>query len=91
MHLSLLLSFCFFGAFSDFIFLKHDYKELAIIANKSNTDQHIFYLGWSLGEENNEVVVIEIERDNWLPRIELKVSTLYFRLTTTRYACLHSV
>lgn len=35
-------------------------------------DQHIVYLGWSLGEEKNEVAIVDIQRDNWLPRIELQ-------------------
>ncbi|KAL5563763.1 hypothetical protein UlMin_033510, partial [Ulmus minor] len=47
-------------------------SELAIIANKKNTDQHIVSLGWPVGEENDEVAVIDIERDTWLPRIELQ-------------------
>ncbi|KAF3449046.1 hypothetical protein FNV43_RR09770 [Rhamnella rubrinervis] len=46
--------------------------ELAIAANKKNMDQHIVCLGWSLGEEKNEVVIVDILRDNWLPRIELQ-------------------
>jgi nuclear pore complex protein Nup214 len=29
-------------------------------------------LGWSLGDELNEVAVVDIEGDKWLPRIELQ-------------------
>ncbi|KAL5563783.1 hypothetical protein UlMin_033530 [Ulmus minor] len=64
--------------------------ELAIIANKKNTDQHIVYLGWSLGEENSEVAVIEIERDNWLPRIELQENddeNLILGMCTDKRSC----
>ncbi|GAV70464.1 hypothetical protein CFOL_v3_13962 [Cephalotus follicularis] len=46
--------------------------ELAIIANRKNTDQHILLLGWSLGDEKSEATAVDIERDNWLPRIELQ-------------------
>ncbi|XP_050368451.1 nuclear pore complex protein NUP214 isoform X2 [Argentina anserina] len=46
--------------------------ELAITANKKNADQHVVYLSWSLGEENNEAVIVDIVRDNLKPRIELQ-------------------
>lgn len=46
--------------------------ELAITANRKNTEKHIVLLGWSLGDELNEVAVVDIERDKWLPRIELQ-------------------
>ncbi|KAL6275110.1 hypothetical protein ACE6H2_018711 [Prunus campanulata] len=46
--------------------------ELAITANRKNVDQHIVYLSWSLGNEKNEVVVVDIFRDSLLPRIELQ-------------------
>lgn len=39
-------------------------------------DQHLVYLGWSLGEEK-EVAVVDIQRDNWLPRIELQGDQFY--------------
>ncbi|KAK8697533.1 hypothetical protein V6N13_113676 [Hibiscus sabdariffa] len=45
--------------------------ELAIAANRKNTDQHIVLLSWSLSEMS-EASVVDIERDNWLPRIELQ-------------------
>ncbi|GMI89125.1 LONO 1, embryo defective 1011 [Hibiscus trionum] len=45
--------------------------ELAIAANRKNTDQHIVLLSWSLSE-TSEASVVDIERDNWLPRIELQ-------------------
>ncbi|KAE8672042.1 Detected protein of unknown function [Hibiscus syriacus] len=45
--------------------------ELAIAANRKNTDQHIVLLGWSLGEMS-EASIVDIERDKWLPRIELQ-------------------
>ncbi|XP_056175988.1 nuclear pore complex protein NUP214 isoform X2 [Syzygium oleosum] len=46
--------------------------KLAIAANRKNVDQHINLFSWSLGEEMNEAVVVDIDRDNWLPRIELQ-------------------
>ncbi|KAF5448069.1 hypothetical protein F2P56_033569 [Juglans regia] len=46
--------------------------ELAITANRNNTDRHIVLLGWSLADEINEVAVVDIEREKWLPRIELQ-------------------
>ncbi|KAM1756146.1 hypothetical protein ACFX11_005555 [Malus domestica] len=46
--------------------------ELAIVANRKNVDEHIVYLSWSLGEEKNEVVVVDIFQDSLLPRIELQ-------------------
>lgn len=46
-------------------------SKLAIVANRNNTDQHIVLLGW-LQEVENEVAVIDIERDKSLPRIELQ-------------------
>ncbi|XP_039159792.1 nuclear pore complex protein NUP214 isoform X2 [Eucalyptus grandis] len=46
--------------------------KLAIAANRKNVDQHIVLFSWSLGEERNEAVLVDINRDNWLPRIELQ-------------------
>ncbi|XP_056175992.1 nuclear pore complex protein NUP214-like [Syzygium oleosum] len=46
--------------------------KLAIAANQKNVDQHIILFSWSLGEEMNEAVVVDIDRDHWLPRIELQ-------------------
>ncbi|XP_054821316.1 nuclear pore complex protein NUP214 isoform X3 [Prosopis cineraria] len=46
--------------------------QLAINANRKNTDQHIMLLGWSVDDDKSEVVVIDIDRDNWVPRIELQ-------------------
>lgn len=54
-----------------------DHSELAIAANKKNVDQHVVYLGWSLGEEKNEVASVDIQRDNWLPKIGLQGDQLY--------------
>ncbi|GAB4845826.1 hypothetical protein Ancab_024829 [Ancistrocladus abbreviatus] len=42
----------------------------AVVANRKNADQHILLLGWS--QENNVPALFDIERDNWLPRIELQ-------------------
>lgn len=47
-------------------------SELVITANRKNTDRHIVLLGCSLGDEINEVAVVDIEREKWLPRIELQ-------------------
>ncbi|KAM7277700.1 hypothetical protein ACFE04_004834 [Oxalis oulophora] len=46
--------------------------ELSFIANRKNTDQHIMCFGWSTGGERGEAAVIDIERDKWVPRIELQ-------------------
>ncbi|XVF78578.1 hypothetical protein PTKIN_Ptkin14bG0145700 [Pterospermum kingtungense] len=55
-----------------YLFLSYlEQYELAIAANRKNIDQHIVLLSWSLGE-NGEASVVDIERDNWLPRIELQ-------------------
>ncbi|XWS52366.1 hypothetical protein CRYUN_Cryun11dG0063700 [Craigia yunnanensis] len=55
-----------------YLFLSYlEQCELAIASNRKNTDQHIVLLSWSLGE-GSEASVIDIERDNWLPRIELQ-------------------
>ncbi|XVE70344.1 hypothetical protein DITRI_Ditri10aG0065100 [Diplodiscus trichospermus] len=55
-----------------YLFLSYlEQCELAIAANRKNTDQHIVLLSWAL-DEMNEVSVVDIERDNWLPRIELQ-------------------
>ncbi|XP_027355036.1 nuclear pore complex protein NUP214 isoform X2 [Abrus precatorius] len=46
--------------------------QLVINANTKNTDQHIMLLGWSADDDKGEAAVIDIERDNWVPRIELQ-------------------
>ncbi|XP_028796799.1 nuclear pore complex protein NUP214 isoform X2 [Neltuma alba] len=46
--------------------------QLAINANRKNTDQHIMLLGWSADDDKSEAVVVDIDRDNWVPRIELQ-------------------
>ncbi|KAL1332925.1 hypothetical protein HN51_061691 [Arachis hypogaea] len=46
--------------------------ELAIHGNKKNTDQHIMLVGWSVDDYKNEAVLVDIERDNCVPRIELQ-------------------
>ncbi|KAM4084594.1 hypothetical protein ACB094_08G144300 [Castanea mollissima] len=46
--------------------------ELAITANRKNAETHIVFLGWSLGDELNEVAVIDIEREKWKPKIGLQ-------------------
>nr|KYP50091.1 hypothetical protein KK1_028167 [Cajanus cajan] len=46
--------------------------QLAINANMKNTDQHIMLLGWSADDDKSEAAVIDIERDNLVPRIELQ-------------------
>ena len=37
-----------------------------------NTDQHIVLLGWSADDDKSEVAIVDIERDKWVPRIELQ-------------------
>ncbi|KAK2641566.1 hypothetical protein Ddye_023329 [Dipteronia dyeriana] len=77
------LSFCdLFGGLIDdivpfgtgpYLFLSYLKQcELAFAANRKNTDQHVVLLGWSLGDEKNDVAVVDIDRDKWLPRIELQ-------------------
>ncbi|CAJ1943670.1 unnamed protein product [Sphenostylis stenocarpa] len=51
----------------------HASCQLAINANMKNTDQHIMLLGWSADDDKSEAAVIDIERDKWVPRIELQV------------------
>ncbi|MED6124123.1 hypothetical protein PIB30_056126 [Stylosanthes scabra] len=46
--------------------------QLAIHGNKKNTDQHIMLVGWSVDDYKNEAVLVDIERDNCVPRIELQ-------------------
>ncbi|KAH9620316.1 hypothetical protein KSS87_021713 [Heliosperma pusillum] len=47
-----------------------DKCEFAFVSNRKNTDQHIMLFSWSQGD--SRVSVVDIERDDWLPRIELK-------------------
>ncbi|KAL9687913.1 hypothetical protein QQ045_032322 [Rhodiola kirilowii] len=46
--------------------------ELGIICNKKNTDQHINLIGWSNGDLNSEVAIIDFNREKWAPRIPLQ-------------------
>ncbi|XP_017414624.1 nuclear pore complex protein NUP214 isoform X2 [Vigna angularis] len=46
--------------------------QLAINANLKNTDQHIILLGWSADDDKSEAAIVDIERDKWVPRIELQ-------------------
>nr|POE78244.1 isoform 2 of nuclear pore complex protein [Quercus suber] len=46
--------------------------ELAITANRKNTETLIVFLSWSLGDELNEVAFIDIEREKWKPKIGLQ-------------------
>ncbi|XP_068661895.1 nuclear pore complex protein NUP214 [Aristolochia californica] len=48
--------------------------ELALAANRKNTDQHIVSLGWSLGDSEGVAAVVEFRQDKDLPRIELPES-----------------
>ncbi|XP_060973660.1 nuclear pore complex protein NUP214 isoform X1 [Cannabis sativa] len=64
--------------------------EFALVANKKNTDEHVVYIGWSLGEEKNEVASVDIQRDNLLPRIELQENgddNLILGLCTDKVSC----
>lgn len=47
-------------------------RGLAISANRKNVDDHIVLLRWSLGDEKNDVAVVDINRDKWIPRIKLQ-------------------
>ncbi|XP_019055049.1 PREDICTED: nuclear pore complex protein NUP214 isoform X2 [Nelumbo nucifera] len=44
----------------------------ALTANRKNTDRHIVLMSWLLDDEQKEASVIDITRDNLLPRIELQ-------------------
>ncbi|CAL1373154.1 unnamed protein product [Linum trigynum] len=56
-----------------YLFLSYlEHSEVAIVANRKNTDQHIMLLGWSVGVGKNETAVLDIDRDTWLPRIQLQ-------------------
>jgi len=58
-------------SFSLFYLLNNN-SQLAVNANMKNTDQHIILLGWSADDDKSEVAIIDIERDKWVPRIELQ-------------------
>ncbi|WCJ36774.1 Nuclear pore complex protein [Euphorbia peplus] len=45
---------------------------IAITANRKNTDGHIKLLHWPLQDDTSEVGLIDIDRDMWIPRIELQ-------------------
>ncbi|KAL7614428.1 hypothetical protein Lser_V15G07327 [Lactuca serriola] len=45
--------------------------EIAFVANRKNTDQHIVLFGWS-SDKNNEAEMIEITNDAWIPTINLQ-------------------
>lgn len=45
---------------------------LAISANRKNIDDHIVLLRWSLDDEKNDIAVVDINRDKWIPRIKLQ-------------------
>lgn len=56
-----------------YLFLSYfDQWGLAISANRKNIDDHIVLLRWSLGDEKNDVAVVDINRDKWIPRIKLQ-------------------
>ncbi|XP_050268829.1 nuclear pore complex protein NUP214-like [Quercus robur] len=46
--------------------------ELTITANRKNTEMHIVFLGWSLGDKLDEVAVTDIEQEKWKPKIGLQ-------------------
>ncbi|KAI3683441.1 hypothetical protein L1987_83944 [Smallanthus sonchifolius] len=46
-----------------------DEFELAFVANKKNTNQHVVLFNWS----ENEATMIDIEVDSWVPTINLQV------------------
>ncbi|KDO54529.1 hypothetical protein CISIN_1g000229mg [Citrus sinensis] len=45
---------------------------LAISANRKNIDDHVVLLRWSLDDEKNDIAVVDINRDKWIPRIKLQ-------------------
>lgn len=63
-----------------FIYFLNNYSQLAINANMKNTDQHIMLLGWSADEDKSEAVVIDIERENCVPRIELQGTSRFLSI-----------
>lgn len=55
------------------LFLNYmDVWELAVAANRRNTDDHIVLLGWVLENGRKQAMTLEIVSDKWLPRIELQ-------------------
>uniref|UniRef100_A0A7N0THU9 Nuclear pore complex protein NUP214 n=1 Tax=Kalanchoe fedtschenkoi TaxID=63787 RepID=A0A7N0THU9_KALFE len=46
--------------------------ELGIVANKKSTDRHINLIGWSNGDLNSEVAIIDLKLDKWAPRVPLQ-------------------
>ncbi|PIA53292.1 hypothetical protein AQUCO_00900103v1 [Aquilegia coerulea] len=48
-------------------------RELALLANKKNTDRHIILFGWSLDDKQNEAAFVELgQEDKWHPKIGLQ-------------------
>ncbi|KAF9597285.1 hypothetical protein IFM89_016426 [Coptis chinensis] len=52
---------------------QNSFRELALVANRKNRDQHIVLFGWSLDDEQDEAALVElVQEDRWLPRIGLQ-------------------
>ncbi|KAF5187282.1 Nuclear pore complex protein [Thalictrum thalictroides] len=56
------------------LFLNYlEHRELALLANKKNTDRHIILFGWSLDDNQNEAAFVELgQEDKWHPKIGLQ-------------------
>ncbi|CAN0887469.1 Nuclear pore complex protein NUP214 [Linum grandiflorum] len=61
-----------FGSGPYLFFSYLEQSGVAIVANRKNTDEHIMLFGWSVGDEEAEIAVLEIDRDTWRPRINLQ-------------------
>ncbi|XP_047318048.1 nuclear pore complex protein NUP214 [Impatiens glandulifera] len=59
---------CGSGPYMHFAYL--DQWELALTANRKNTDHHVVLLGWSQDNETMEPAVIDIPRETMVPKIE---------------------
>ncbi|KAI4386315.1 hypothetical protein MLD38_004256 [Melastoma candidum] len=46
--------------------------ELAVIAHRKNIEEHMVFFSWSVSKAKDEVVFVEIDRNKWLPKIELQ-------------------
>ncbi|CAA6654504.1 unnamed protein product [Spirodela intermedia] len=48
-------------------------RDLALVANRKNTDEHVVLLAWS-GEDGKGPIGLEFEQEKFIPRIELQES-----------------
>jgi len=58
-------------------------SELAFVANRKNTDEHIMLFAWS--HVDGQVSVVHIERDKLIPRVEYQGSIFVLTLNLCKY------